>query len=216
MRKRSIIAAASLAALSISATSAFAATTFDGGYTETHNTSDPGLIINTKAINSNFSFDLDQGQSTSVQLFKIFTNETSVNADDLASKVIDVEFAFTAPDAFGGGVSGTTSGQTAPLLFLQGFFQDGVVTWANNGNAVLDFGNGGELGVHLNDATFNSGGFFGLDGGKKFAATITADFTELKAASAVPEPATWATMMVGLFGVGAVLRRSKATAIVAA
>ena len=214
MRVGYVLAATCTAALLVAASSASAATTFDGSYTETHNAADPGLVIQTQAINSNFSFSLNQGGHTSVDLFNISTNEDWVNADDKAPSAIDVVFNFTAPDVFGGQVNGSTVGQSFGFL---GAIQDGKVTWNNGGTAVLDFGNGGELKVKLNDATFDAG-VFGL-GNLQGGAVISAKFTELKAATvaaAAPEPGTWAIMLTGLFGVGAVIRRNRKGSALAA
>ncbi len=201
MRLRLMFAAASLAAVCVAASSASASTTFDGGYTASYNTTDPGLVISTTPINSTFSFNLNQGDSTSVDLFQILTAEGSVEKDDKSAKPISVTFSFTAPTSFGGSVDGATVGKS--VLF--GLFQDGVLTWNNHGNAQMAFGNGGELDVHLNGATFDNG--IGGLGNISGPATITADFTEVTAS--VPEPATWATMLLGVFGIGAVLRLAK-------
>ena len=201
MRNRLMLAAASLAAAGAFASSASAATTFDGSYSASYNTTDPGLVISTTPINSSFSFSLNAGQSKSVALFKIFTDERSVDSDDKSAKPISVTFDFTAPTTFGGSVNGATVGQS--VLF--GLFQDGQLTWSNGGNALLGFGDGGELSVHVNNVTFDAG--IGKLGDLTGAGTVTADFKEISAS--VPEPATWAAMLIGLFGMGAVLRRAK-------
>ena len=201
MRNRLIFAAASLAAVCVAASSASASTTFDGGYAASYNTTDPGLVISTQPENSTFSFSLNQGGTASVDLFQIFTPEGSVEKDDKSAKPISVTFSFTAPTVFGGTVNGSTVGKST----LFGLFQDGVLTWNNHGNAQMFFGNGGELDVHLNGATFDNGiGGLGNLGGP---ATVTALFTEVTAS--VPEPATWASMLLGVFGIGAVLRLAK-------
>jgi hypothetical protein len=199
MKFVSQIAAAALAAAL--ATPAFA-TDFVGSYTVTLNTTDPGLVLDTQSINTDLGFTLTSvGDSQSVDLFDLFTNETTVNSDDTALKPISVSFDFTTP-ATSGSVTGQTNGQK--ILF--GLFQDGVVNW--DGPQVLDFGNGGELQVSLNNATFNTG-LFGLNHGEKAGADIVADFTLLQSPSAVPEPAVWGMMLVGFGGMGAAMRQRR-------
>ncbi len=209
------MAAASVALICLGASAASAAE-FIGDYGVSANTTDPGLKISTKPVATSLDFTLNAvGDHTSVDLFKIYTTESSVNLkDDFAPKPISISFDFTAPDVFGGSISGGTAG------ILTGFIESGVVVWSNFGNTVLDFGNGGELAVHVNDGVFDSG-FLSLNGGLKKSATIAADFKLLEASApisaAVPEPASWAIMLTGLFGLGAVLRRArKGVAAVAA
>lgn len=179
------------------------ATTFTGTQTPTVNSNDPGLQINTQSINSNLNFTLNTvGQTASANLFKIYTNETAVNFDDLFGKPISVAFNFTSP-AFGGVLDGSTFGQS----FL-GIFEKGVVKWNNGGTGIFNFGNGGQLQVKLNDTVFNSGAF-GLDEGIKHGGIVKADFKLLSLTSAAPEPATWAFMIVGFGAAGYSLRRRR-------
>ena len=56
----------------------------------------------------------------------------------------------------------------------------------------------------------------GLNGVVPIDPDFTISFNTAVAGPAVPEPTTWATMMIGLFGMGAVLRRRAAPAIAAA
>jgi hypothetical protein len=172
------------------------ATDFTGTQTPTVHSSGPGLLINTQSITPNLQFTLNTvGQSVSSNLFKIYTNETDVGSDDLVGKPISVAFNFTSP-AFGGVLEGTTFGQS-----FFGLFENGAVHW-NDG------GNGGQLQIHLNDTTFNSGAF-GLDEGIREGGTVTADFTLLSLTSAAPEPATWAFMIFGFGAAGYSLRRRR-------
>jgi hypothetical protein len=206
------VAAALLIAAGV-ATSANA-TTFVGGYAESHNTGD-GLQLLT-----NFTFNLNTaGDVAHVDLFQLYTNETSLDFDDLFGKAISVTLSFTQPEIFGGSIGGTTDGTFT--FNLNGIFTTknnlGTVAWDNNGNTVLDFGNGGQLGVHLDDANFNltkTGLFSGkLTPGPAGAATITADFSLISPSLGVPEPASWA-LMIGGFGMagGMLRRRAVATA----
>ena len=188
------------AALLAAAASPAAATTFAGSYDVTLNTADPGLVLATSPISTTLNFDLTSpGDAASIDLFDLFTNETTVNPDDKSAKPITVDFTFTLPGAGSTDVNGETKGR----LILGGLFQDGVVDWT--GPSEVDFADGAKLGVSLNDATFNTG-FFGLKPGEKAGADITATFTLLQAPSAVPEPATWAVMLTGFGGIGAAMR----------
>jgi hypothetical protein len=180
------------------------ATDFTGDYTTTVHSSGPGLLINTQRLAPDLHFTLNSvGQTVSSNLFKIYTNETGVGADDLVGQEIKVGFTFTSP-AFGGVLEGTTIGERSFL----GFFQNGVVHWDNGGNAVFDFGNGGQLQAHLTDTTFNAG-VFGLDEGIRHGGTVMADFTLNAMTSAAPEPATWAFMIFGFGAAGYSLRRRR-------
>lgn len=165
---------------------------------------DPGLVLQTKSINSSFGFDFTAlNQTKTVKLFDLFTNETSVNSDDLASSPIHVGFDFSSPSKV---TNVTVSGQTEGQSFLFGAIQDGAVNWS--GSETVTFANGSEVLVSLNNATFNTG-FFGLKPGQKAGADIVASFTLLKGPSAVPEPATWAMMLTGFGGLGAVMRKRR-------
>jgi hypothetical protein len=198
------------AALLAAAASPAAATTFAGSYDVALNSADPGLVLATAPVTTALNFDLTAaGDTAQVDLFDLFTNETSVNADDKASKPITVDFTFTLPDNGSAEVDGKTKGQ----LVLGGLFQDGVVRWT--GPSEVDFSDGAKLGVNLNNATFNTG-FFGLNPGEKAGADITATFTLLQAPTAVPEPATWAVMLAGFGGIGAAMRQRRRTAAAAA
>jgi hypothetical protein len=200
---------AGLAALALSAaiSAPASAETFAGTYGVNLNGTDPGLVLNWSSIASGLTFNLPTvGSSTSFDLFSLWTNETTVNADDLAPKPIQVNFNFTLPTGFGGSINGETIGES---VFF-GIFQDGHVNWNNGGDQLLNFGNGGQLLAHLDNATFNSG-VFGLDEGQRSGAAINATFSLMH--GSVPEPATWAMMILGFGMVGAGLRmRRLATA----
>jgi hypothetical protein len=202
--RKFLTVAASAAALALAAGAAQAAT-FVGDYSATVN-GGTGLIIHTTdlpgAININLT---NPGDTASVSLFNIWTPETDVALfEDTDHKPISVLFNFTAPDVFGGAVTGDTFG-------VWGFVEKGHVTW--NSPVILSFGNGGKLKVSLNDADFNKGSWFSLQEGEKYGATIKGKFT-LIAASA-PEPATWAMMITGFGLVGATIRRRRSVAAAA-
>lgn len=199
-----ITLAASVAAITLATSSAANATAFLGDYSATVNNADPGLVLATSDLPGAISFSLNNvGETATRNLFVLYTDESSLQSDDLVAKPISVAFSFTLPSAFGGTVTGDTYGQS----ILRGLFQKGHVTW--DGPQVLNFGNGGQLQVSLNDADFNAG-LFGLG---KSGATIAGTFSLVSAA--VPEPATW-TMMIAGFGLtGAAIRRRRAMAVAA-
>lgn len=208
MMKSTLKFAAAALLASTCAVPAAMAVNFVGNYTVTANSSDPGLVVQTSNSQPSLNFNLNVGDSTTFDLFDIWTDETYVNADDTVAKPISVAFSFTNPDLFGGNVDGSTVGQS--VLF--GLIQYGQLTWDNGGNATLDFwGGGGKLGVHLDDVIFNKG-FFGLKEGESHGGTVEATFT----LSAIPEPATWLTMIAGFGMIGAAMRRRRAIATVAA
>jgi ethanolamine utilization microcompartment shell protein EutS len=188
-----------------------AASNFAGDYDVLLNSADPGLKVSYQPIASDvngLNFSLNQGQTATIGLFKLYTPEEAVNVeDDFASKPINVAFGFTLPDAFGGSVDGTTQG-TGLVTFLGVIFDAGTVTWANGGTQLINFGNGGQLLVDLDDATFNAG-IVDLKPGAKKGAVISADFTLLKESVAVPEPASWALMISGFGMAGAILRHRR-------
>jgi hypothetical protein len=188
-----------VAGLLVVASCAFAAPasaiTFTGGFTVSTATQDPGLVVNTAPVGSGaINFELNEvGQSTGlVDLFSIWTNETTVNADDLAPESVSVEFNFSEPaPAFSGSVDGSSAGHSA----IFGLVQWGSVSWSNA--LMLSFGNGGtgKLLVYLSDEIFNLG-LFGLSAGAKNGATVQANF--VLAAAPVPIPPAIALFAGGI------------------
>jgi hypothetical protein len=209
----SAIAAATLA-IAASAAAPAAAVNFQGGYDVTANTGD-GLQIGVQKLSPiNLNFNLNNvGDTFTRDLFRIYTDETTVNDDDLVPQPITVAFNFTQPEGFGGNVDGTTQGNSEwnwVWIFLFNT-QNGTVTW--NGDAVLPF-TGGQLQIHLTDETFNEEasllGLGGLNEGKKHGSKVAATFTLLAPQTAgVPEPATWAMMISGFGMAGAMLRQRR-------
>jgi hypothetical protein len=202
------VASAMAAAFTIAAAAAPAsAEVFSGSYTVNVQSADPGLVLHWSPIAPGLNFNLPTvGASADFDLFSLWTDEGSVEADDLVPKPISAVFSFTLPSIFGGAVNGETVGQS---VFF-GLFQDGRVTWNDGGDALLNFAGGGQLLAHLDDAVFN-GGFLGLDEGVSDGANIHATFTLVK--SAVPEPAAWAMMIMGMAMIGAGLRLRRRAAV---
>ena len=198
-----------LAAATLAIAASAHATSFTGDYrVDKVNTSDPGLVVGVHDLPGAVNFNLDAvGDKATVKLFKLFTAETSVDADDLKSKPIWVGFDLTALGL--GAVTGADlTGSTVGQKLLLGLVQGGAVNWG--AGKVYDFGDGGQILVTLNNATFDQGAF-APRGGLDRAATITATFTLISAS--VPEPATWA-LMIGGFGLaGAALRRRGGLAV---
>jgi|TARA_R110000851_G_C13056340_1_gene563598 PEP-CTERM motif len=174
------------------------------------NDSDPGLVVDSAdyAVNP-FSFDLNAGESVTFNLFKIWTTESAVNGDDLAPQPISVDFNFTSPEVMNGSVSGNTSGDTDPdpLFGIEGFFQQGVLTWGAPLQLAFGALGDGLLEVALFDAEFNEGAFWGLG---NHGAKIGAKITLISEASEVPEPGTLAMLGLGLLGMGLRARRRSA------
>ena len=184
---------------------AISATTFKGSYNITaNNPGNPGLEIKTQELADPFSFTLNLNQSVTFDLFRIWTEETSVNAfppnnDDVIARPISVAFTFVQPVGPGGAVTGTTNGVNLIVTHY------GKLDWANGGVQTFAFGNNNVLKVKLDNVTFNKG-LFGLAPGKAHGANVSATFT----LTAVPESATWA-MMIGGFGLAGVAVRRRRT-----
>jgi len=170
------------------------------------NNSDPGLVLQSAQIQSTpFSFDLNVGGSTTFDLFKIWTNEGAVNADDKVPKHINVAMNFTSPPPpFASSIIGETFGVYNGKVWLNEQF--GRVEW--NGPVTFNFGNNGtgELIISLSDETFNWG-LYGLWDGYCFGAKVEATVNYAKAA--VPEPSTLLLLGSGLVGVAAFRRKNK-------
>jgi len=210
LRRTMSVAAVVAAAMVFGTTTAtHAAVTFTlDDYAVTVNSTDPGLVIQQQELlGTPWVFDLELGQSTTVDLFEIWTDEGSVNWDDLTPKDISVAFSFSSPPPpFDGSSTGHTAGQ-----WLFGAIQWGDVVWNSPLELPLGYLGDGMLKITLSNETFNEG-LFGLSEGPGYGATVEATFTLLAEPTAIPEPASmlvWGSL--GLLSVVAVTaRRNKA------
>ncbi|MBW8911209.1 MAG: PEP-CTERM sorting domain-containing protein [Sphingomonas sp.] len=149
---------------------------------------------------SSGSFSTTSGASP-IGLFNISTPEGSVEWDDLIKQSIVVDFLFTNPAGAAGSVGGQTYARTIGIL------SDGFVKWSPV-SILFGSGNSGQLDITLGDTSFD--GSFGTSLGNK-PGLVKASFNLVKAA--VPEPATWAMMIVGIGFAGAGMRRRQSVSV---
>jgi hypothetical protein len=223
MMRKFLITTAMAAGAMLMASQA-SATEFAGHWTLTElGSSDPGLVVQT--TKSTGAFHIADGVLSSTQtahrnLFNLYTNEGSIEGDDI-NNPLDIQLTFTFDDptlTSGGVLDGTTVGESNPFLFFQGVFQNGVLTWANGGETDVHFGAGltGLLKINVNGGEFNNG-LFGLDEGRYDGLKVGATFDWINdpTGGGVPEPASWALMIGGFGMTGAMLRRRKLAAVAA-
>lgn len=181
-----------------------------GSYNVDVNDLDPGLVVETSDLYDNpFTFELvDVGDTLTVDLFKIWTDETWVNPDDREKIEGSVYWAFTSPSPAGGSSTGITYGASYVIS------QKGVLEW--DSPATITFGDGSELKITLTDELFNWG-FGGLKEGEGSGATVQATFelaslgTGSVPGASVPEPAALGLFGFGLAAVGLARRRRRET-----
>lgn len=183
---------------------ASAATTIAGSVSDiSFHDADPGLVITANPVAFS-SFTLNPGESHDAVVLSIGTGEGTVNTDflslfgeDTVSYPISATFNFTDPaGASGAPIGGSTFGFIAPFTSC-GIIAGGCgrVDWGSP--SIFNFGNGGQFSLELLDASFATPG----------TANVRGRFTLISdAAPAVPEPATWAMLIMGFFGIGGVLR----------
>lgn len=202
MKRLAVPALALLMAVGFAPRASAATFTLDS-FSVTYNQVDPGLRLMVNPIiplAGDFTTpDLQVGDSYTFDLFHLKANEGSIEPDDYASKPISVTFNFNPPVAFGN-LGGSTIGGEICGFFLCG--ESASVSWANP--LVLNFGNGGQFTLSLNDTTF-AGGLNGLNfwNGADIKATLT--YT----AESIPEPAAMVLFGTGALGLAAGLRRRK-------
>jgi hypothetical protein len=203
MRTQMIFGA--LAAATLAAPALAGPVQIQGTATATVHSSDPGLVLTTTPGSFDVMVDLDGSPASSAfvaNLFTVGTGEGSVNwlpPEDTVAYPISVLFSFINPfDASGSPVTGQSFGFIALNPFSScGIFTGGCGAIQWDGPQVFNFGNGGSFSVALNDVTFGTPG----------SSQVGGTFTLLTAS--VPEPGTWAMMLIGFGAVGFAMRRSR-------
>jgi PEP-CTERM motif-containing protein len=199
--KRHFLAAA-LAATTFISAPAMASVTIEGdpANTTVNGYSGPnGLLISGSGLSYGPFTLANIGDSLTVGVLTIGTPETSVNLfEDTTPRQVSVDFAFLNPlDATGALVTGSTTGFIIPFTgcgILSGGC--GAVDWSNT-PTIFNFGSGGSFSLLLQDAAFGTPG----------TARVSGTFTYLS--SSVPEPGTWAMMLLGFGAVGFAMRRRR-------
>jgi hypothetical protein len=202
---RHLIAAAVLA---VALPGAASALTFDGSWNVSGDAlTDPGLVIKTSPASGSFSFDLDDGESTSFKLFNIWTDEGNVGDDDWAANDIFANFTVNGAS---GSLAGTVEGHKA-FVFPVFFPAWGSVDWANP--LELNVGTG-ILSVALTGVEhFNKGLFSGLNRGEAHGGKVHAEFSYRETSPApapVPLPAGFGLIAAGIGALGLFGFRRKA------
>ena len=192
------------ASIALSSAPAMASVTIEGdpgNTTVTGYSGSNGLLISGAGL-SYGPFTLGSiGSTFSVDVLTIGTPETTVNLfEDTTPRQVTADFAFLNPlDATGALVTGSTTGFIIPFTscgILAGGC--GAVDWSNT-PTIFSFGNGGSFSLLLDDAVFGTPG----------TARVGGTFTLLS--NSVPEPSTWAMMLLGFGAVGYSIRRRRKT-----
>lgn len=155
-------------------------------------TSGPGLVIQSEVLALPSSFVLDDGDSFTFDAFRVWTNESSLNAADRVARDASATFMFSSPGFSSGTVTGSSNGQDV----LGGLAQQGVLNWG--GPALIATATATYL-VELTSVTFNTGPG-GLSPGIANGAIVQATITQLT--SVVPEPGTALMAALGAGSVG--------------
>ena len=164
-----------------------------------------GLIIETAPVFSTSPFVLDDGESALIDLFDIWTPESSVNAapgndDDLTPRPFQVTITFTNP------VLGTTfDGDTVGISFMGGLFQQGRLLWDNPVQTFTLADRTFQL--ELEDAQFNSG-LFMLFPGRDLGDRVSARVTQVSSRTSVPDAGSTSLLLLAGLGTLLVARRA--------
>jgi hypothetical protein len=144
-----------------------------GSGSVTANTTEPGLVIETmvKPTVSGTSFTIDNAASFTFSFFDIWTDESTIKADDKVSSAISATLNFIDPFT-GATVNGVTVGGS----WFKGLSQWGEVTW--NGPVQVSVPGDRVFQISLSDVTFNYG-FGGLHEGMMCGATVDATITQI-------------------------------------
>ena len=203
---RFMLAAATLAAITLSSAPAMASVTIQGdpaGTTVSGYSGSNGLLISGSGLPYGPFTLANVGSTFTTNVLTIGTSESTVNLfEDTTPRQVSVDFSFLNPtDANGGLVSGSTTGFISGLFGGCGLIAGGcgTVDWTNS-PTIFNFGNGGAFSLVLNNATVATPG----------TANVSGPFTLLS--NSVPEPSTWAMMLLGFGAVGFAARRRRAAA----
>lgn len=179
---------------------AIAATTISGSVTSVNvRASDPGLVLYGNPVGFSDIVLNSVGDMATRVVANIGTGETALNLDDFAHYPVSLTFAFTNPTgASGSPLTGESFGQLTPFFSTTNCDEFAVACLDFDGPVTFDFGVGGQFAVELLDEDFAIPG----------NTNVTAKFTLLNESRvpAVPEPATWAMIMLGFGAIASALR----------
>ena len=132
-----------------------------------------------------YSFELEKGESTTIPLFTIGTDENSVQTDDTYHQPISTEFNITQA---GTQFTATVAGESYAIMSTD----NGVISWSDPVDVSFGLSGLGKLRFDFNNITFPTPG----------EGTINGTITLME----IPEP-----MTIALFGFSGLLLRRKRT-----
>ena len=184
------------AALALALPGAASALSFSGSWDVSGSAlTDPGLVVRTDPTSNHFAFDLDDGRSKSLNLFRIWTDETSIQADDKVPNDLSVGFSVNGAN---GPLTGSVAGHSQWFSIFNTQF--GSLTFG--GPIDLDVGTG-ILSVALKGVDEFNKGLYGLKKGEKYGGEVSADFSYRENSPApVPLPAGLGLIVAGLGALG--------------